>query len=237
MRVYQYMSAEHALQNLKNRRLKVSLLDDLNDPFELLGAQLERAQHRTQMRKWRQYMNSITRLLCFSTTYMNPVMWSHYADKHHGICLAFNVPNEFLVHVQYDANRLVVDFEKEARRVGGIGSEIVDRLLRTKYVDWEYESEVRMFVRPEEVESVNGLQFFPFGDNLKIEAVYVGPRCTVTKAEVKRALRAEDQRVLVHATRLAFKSYRVLRTPWQTRHLDAAAQPGAPADRLRRPLS
>lgn len=216
MRVYQYMHAEHALQNLRNRRLKVSLLDDLNDPFELLGAQLERAQHRLQMRKWRQYMSEITRLLCFSTTYMNPVMWSHYADKHRGICLALRVPDDFLVPVQYDAARLVVDFEKESRRVGGISPEIANRLLRTKYADWEYESEVRMFVHPEEVALDNGLQFFPFGDTLQLEAVYIGPRCTVTRSEVRQALRAEDHRVLIHATRLAFKSYRVLRTPWQT---------------------
>ena len=222
MRVYQYMSAEHALQNLRNRRLKVSLLDGLNDPFELLGAQLERAHHRQQMRKWRNYMVEISRLLCFSTTYMNPVMWSHYAEKHRGICLALRVPDELLVRVQYDASRLVVDFEKESRQVGGISQELVGRLLRTKYADWEYESEVRMFVRPEEVELDNGLQFFPFGDNLQLEAVYVGPRCIVKRDDVRRALRAQEERVLVHATRLAFKSYRVLRTPWQTRHLAAA---------------
>lgn len=222
MRVYQYMSAEHALQNLRHRRLKVSLLDDLNDPFELLGAQLERAHHRQQMRKWRSYMSKITRLLCFSTTYMNPVMWSHYADKHRGICLAFRVPDEFLVRVQYDAARLVVDFEKESRRAGGISPELVGRLLRTKYADWKYESEVRMFVRPEEVSRDNGLQFFPFGDNLQLDAVYVGPRCTVTREDVSRARREQDERALVHATRLAFKSYRVLRTPWRTRQLAAA---------------
>ena len=222
MHVYQYMSAEHALQNLRRRRLKVSLLDDLNDPFELLGARMERAAHRAQMRAWRKHMTEITRLLCFSRTYMNPVMWSHYADKHRGICLAMRVPDSFLVPIRYDADRLAVDFETESRRVGGISPELVGRLLSTKYADWEYEAEMRMFVRPEEVSVEGKLQFFSFGDQLQLEAIYVGPRCPVTRAEVKRALQAEDQRALIHATRLAFKSYRVLRTPWSTRPLAAA---------------
>ena len=214
MRVYQFMSAEHGLQNLKHRRLKVSLLEDLNDPFELLGARLDRAEQRAQLRSWRQYMARISRMLCFSKSYMNPVLWSHYADKHRGLCLAFEVPRELLLDVTYDAERLAIDFEAEARRQSGVSPETAGRLLTTKFADWKYEQEVRLFVKPEEVSSSGGLQFFSFSDQLSLRAVYVGARSAVTKRQVQAALRSEDQNALIHATRLAFKSFRIIRTPW-----------------------
>jgi hypothetical protein len=40
-------------------------------------------------------------MLCFSRDWHNPVQWSHYADKHRGICLGFDVPDSLLVPVQY----------------------------------------------------------------------------------------------------------------------------------------
>jgi len=36
MRVYKFMTAEFGMKSLREKRLKISLLDDLNDPFDLL---------------------------------------------------------------------------------------------------------------------------------------------------------------------------------------------------------
>lgn len=215
MRVFQLMPAHFALENIRNRRLKVSLLEDLNDPFELLGVRLERSGHRQVIRQWQRHMAKISRLLCFSRKYTNPVLWSHYADKHRGMCLAFDVPDRFLSEVTYAPARLEIDFELETKNPSGVSTETVQRLLTTKFVDWQYENEVRMFVRPEEVVNDGGLQFYPFGDDLSLRDVYLGPRCTVTPKQVRDAFRPEDERALVNATRLAFKSYHVIRTPWR----------------------
>jgi len=214
MLVYQLMPAQFALEDIRKRRLKVSLLEDLNDPFELLSARLERSNQRTQIRNWREYMATISRMLCFSRKYMNPVLWSHYADKHRGICLAFEVPDHLLHEITYAPARLEIDFELEAKNPGGVSHQTVQKLLTTKFADWQYENEVRMFVRPEEVIHDSDLQFYPFGNNLSLRAVYLGPRCMVSQKEVRDAFRSEEQRVKVHATRLAFKSYHVIRTPW-----------------------
>ena len=35
MRLYHFLSAENALDDLTNRRIKLSQIDDLNNPFEL----------------------------------------------------------------------------------------------------------------------------------------------------------------------------------------------------------
>jgi hypothetical protein len=34
-RVYKFTAANYAISNLQNKRLKVSTIDDLNDPFDL----------------------------------------------------------------------------------------------------------------------------------------------------------------------------------------------------------
>jgi len=123
-----------------------------------------------------------------------------------------------LSEVSYAPARLEVDFEREAKNPRGVSNETVQRLLTTKFIDWKYEEEVRMFVRPEEVVRDGELQFFPFREQLALRAVYIGPRCTVTPSELKSALCAEEQRAYIHATRLAFKSFHVIRTPWRPGH-------------------
>lgn len=213
MLVYQLMPAQFALEDIRKRRLKVSRLEDLNDPFELLGVRLERSDHRKQIRSWRDHMATISLMLCFSKKYMNPVLWSHYADKHRGICLAFEVPDHLLSEVTYAQERLEIDFELEAKNPSGVSHQTVQKLLTTKFADWQYENEVRMFVRPDKVIHDNDLRFYQFDGDLILRAVYLGPRCTVTPKEVRDEFQAEEQRVKVHSTRLAFKSYRVIRTP------------------------
>lgn len=146
---------------------------------------------------------------------MNPVLWSHYADKHRGIALAFDIPDKFLHEVTYAPSRLEIDFEAEAKRQDGVSLVTVQKLLTTKFLDWQYEDEIRMFVRPEETIQDGDFEFMPFGPNLKLAGIYLGPRCKATLSDVKAALRAEEESAEVHSTRLAFKSYHVVRTPWR----------------------
>ena len=45
-------------------------------------------------------------MLCFSFKWSNPVLWAHYADKHKGICLGFDVPDDNVQRVKYVDTRL-----------------------------------------------------------------------------------------------------------------------------------
>ena len=47
-----------------------------------------------------------------SRSWHNPVQWSHYASKHTGICLGFDVPDEHLGEVTYSRTRLLVESER-----------------------------------------------------------------------------------------------------------------------------
>ena len=73
-------------------------------------------------------------LLCFSKSWRNPVLWSHYADEHKGICLGLDVPESCLHEVKYVPERL--QFEQLVPDEGQL-----QHLLRTKFKDWRHEAE------------------------------------------------------------------------------------------------
>ena len=108
MRLYHFLNEKYALDDLKRKRLKLSRLADMNDPFELLGAVLKTKQHRLAFRGYQADMDQRYGALCFCSTWSNPVVWSHYADRHRGISLGFNVPKRMALPISYNAERLEI---------------------------------------------------------------------------------------------------------------------------------
>ena len=146
MRLYHYLPAKWAFQDLQHRRLKLAVLTDLNDPFELLCFDLPNRETREDFKKTRAEIASKTGMLCFSRTWKNPVLWSHYADKHKGICLGFDVPDSLVMPVTYMATRLPLDPETTE-----LNLEFAFQWISTKYEGWAYEEEMRVFT-PHEIE-------------------------------------------------------------------------------------
>ena len=214
MLVYQFMSAAYGLDDLRKRRLKVSFLTDMNDPFELLGATLDRAEHRQNLVRWRdEYMARISGVLCFSQRWHNPVLWSHYADKHRGVCLGFEVPDENLLRISYVASPLELELEKQMLEHGTVGDEIVHKLFTTKFAGWEYEGEARMFVKSSQTYEELGLHFYQFDRELVLKKVVIGPRSADLAKSINAAIQPQDGEVEVIATSLALDSFRVISTP------------------------
>jgi len=80
---------------------------------------------------------------CFSKRCNNLLLWAHYAHKHSGICLKFDITkdeNFFLwtFPVNYSNNYPVYDFV-------GNKNEIINTMLLTKSSHWSYEEEYRTF--------------------------------------------------------------------------------------------
>src|SRR5258706_10147132 len=146
MRVYHFLSAENALSNLALKRMRVSRIRDLNDPFELLAAKLDEKQYRDGLRNWRTAFNETNGLLCFSKKWENPVLWSHYAVKHRGICLGFDLSDDLAEEMRYIPDRLPIRFVDDDPQKG-LEESFVRDLLRTKFLHWQYEEEVRVFLR------------------------------------------------------------------------------------------
>jgi hypothetical protein len=82
------------------------------------------------------------RVYCLSTHADSPLMWSHYARSHHGVCLEFSVQNTLFcasLPVEYLDRYPEVDLTDDSH----------DGTLRTfltKSKDWSYEHEFRLVV-------------------------------------------------------------------------------------------
>lgn len=200
MRVYHFLPARHAVEDIEKRRLKIAQLDDLNDPFELISLELSDRAFRKVYRSFIKDMAQRFGVICFSKNWRNPVLWSHYADKHRGVCLGFDVSDQFLMKVTYAGERLSKKIRGELAH-GGLNEKDMQEILTTKFKDWEYEDEVRGFLRLEDRDPETGFYFKTFCDDQVLRQVILGARCSVTKAALAGPLyRPSD----VSFTHLAF---------------------------------
>jgi hypothetical protein len=95
---------------------------------------------------------------------------------------------------------------------GGIEADLeVRRVLSTKYLHWQYEAEVRIFVGLQNADEKTGLYFVDFSSALDLKEVIVGHRSTVSRRELRRALGRAADAVDVCRARLAFGSFDVVR--------------------------
>jgi hypothetical protein len=92
MRVYKFLNKQFGLKGLYERRLKQSRIHELNDPFELAPYDLRDPATRHAFVAVRESLGRENGLICFSASWQDPVIWAHYADKHQGICLSFEIP-------------------------------------------------------------------------------------------------------------------------------------------------
>ena len=204
MRVYHLLKKKWALCNLKHRRMKVATFDDLNDPFELRGVKLENRADREHFNSWRKRTAAKLGLLCFSKSWRNPVLWSHYAGEHRGICLGFDVPESCLHKVKYVAQRL--EFEQLVP-----DEDQLQQLLRTKFKDWGYEAEYRRVVCLDKTYEMDNLHFWPFGSDLELREVVLGARCKVQSQNIEDLLGAGFRRIKIVHARPAFQTFKVVK--------------------------
>ncbi len=207
MRAYNLTGAQFAISNLALRRLKISRFQDLNDPFELLGVNLADKKHRAVFRKAREDLNKDKGLICFSKKWKSPLLWGHYAEKHTGIALGFDIPDELLMPVIYADKLIEISFDKNTGRPS---KGIVDQLVRTKFMDWKYEDEVRLFLELDHDSMESGMYFEPFTDNLQLREVIFGPKCQLPIAGIRSLVRNYKPEVEVIKSRIAFTRFEVL---------------------------
>jgi hypothetical protein len=107
-----------------------------------------RAQHIRELNELTKRNLSIC---CFSETRDSVLMWSHYADQHHGCCLEFDVRHLFLpdgvgplLPVLYTDERFDVTAYYSAIAAGGGNNWSAIFACCRKTKDWSYEKEWRL---------------------------------------------------------------------------------------------
>jgi hypothetical protein len=174
---------------------------ELNDPFEFLGVDLSDREFRKAMKKTKAQISKTKGLLCFSKSWKNPVVWGHYADKHRGICLGFEVSGDILQKVNYVKERLP--------RPAVLDEEFMKKVLFTKFDHWQYEQEYRMYIDLEE--EINGIYYAEFSDQICLKRVIVGEQSDVTRMQVTDALGKISKDVEMFKARAGFREFEVVR--------------------------
>lgn len=210
MRLYHFLSEHYGLDNIRRRRLKIAQINELNDPFEFAAVNFGDKQLRDAFRKMKRETAEKRGVLCFSTKWANPVMWSHYADKHRGLCLGFDVADKAVGPVSYSGRRLAVELE-QLKTPRQLPEAYVTKLLFTKYTHWKYENEYRAFIALDDKDEETGLYFVEFSDQLELKQVIVGAESSISRQQLSEVLGEDLQHVEKIKARLAFKSFSVVR--------------------------
>lgn len=208
MRLYHSLNAEYGLLNIRHRRLKIGRINELNDPFEFLGVATKSASLRRRYQRLKDGLNDYMGLVCFSANWNNPVQWGHYADRHRGICLGFEVSAQ--AHkVTYVSERLLA--RPSAMKIEGPKAEAhVTEILTTKFEHWSYEDEYRLFPQLRD-QDPSGHYFIEFDDQVALREVIVGHRSTISRDDIAQALGSLQPQVTSYKARLAFRSFNVVR--------------------------
>jgi hypothetical protein len=144
--------------------------------------------------------------MCFSAGWRDPVIWAHYADKHRGICLGFTVRDEHCMPVSYVDDRL--PFPAQLQNNDEASLQHLTVLLSTKFGNWRYENEIRLWVNIKDRE--NGLYYQDFDEELRLDEVIAGARCTVPKIEIERAIRGLTYPVTIIKARAGFERFDIV---------------------------
>ena len=88
---------------------------------------------------------------------------------------------------------------------------MVNQLQRTKFADWKYEKEMRLFVQLDHMTKESGLYFYDFSKDFQLREVVLGPRCELPITRIRSLVAGFKPAVEVIKSRIAFSSFRVVK--------------------------
>lgn len=215
-RVYHFLSADHAIASIALRRLKVSRAAEMNDPYELLPFH-NKGEMRAVLQAVKEFIDANFRFLCFSADWGSPVMWAHYASRHRGICLGFDI-------LRVDERRVNYREDRTAQQVPSADTDqatrdqFVNDVITTKCDHWRYEEEIREMVPIAKTIGEGNLHFLNFGNTLRLAEVILGLECSTSIETVRAFVHEKHPDAYVFGTRQAEKWFRIVpheeTAPW-----------------------
>jgi hypothetical protein len=140
-------------------------------------------------------------------------MWAHYAEKHYGICLGFDVASDVddpvVRQVEYNPERVkfMLDREKE---IFGIDQHFIHTMLYTKAHEWAYEKEWRVIANLEERDEANGFYYVDFGPQLVLREVILGCRNPTPVGRIAKLVRKNGASVKIWKVRPGFQEFEMV---------------------------
>ena len=143
MMLYKFYPLKTALLNIKSKKLKLSLISELNDPFEFEPYSFSSKDERMLWGRCREKISSMFGLISFCEVWNNPLLWSHYADDHKGLCLGFEVTEKLAEKVRYFRYKSPLNSIQSF--IDNRDEQAMRYALTTKFSHWKYEREQRVF--------------------------------------------------------------------------------------------
>lgn len=90
-------------------------------------------------------------ITCFSKKFNQMQMWAHYADKHQGICIGYDLLKirSAIVNFNKESTFISVNYVDEIKPSSPfINDNVIFHWFGTKHNSWSYEEEIRLISRP-----------------------------------------------------------------------------------------
>ena len=215
MRLFYFTSERFGLEAIRDKRLKLARISELNDPLEWLATRGNKFD-RKLLNKIKNSANQNFGLICMSENWQHPLLWGHYADKHNGLCLGFDVTNNAKFRkVNYVAERISPDYFSKLTDPASISPSFIEHAL-TKFDGWEYEAERRTYQKLLNKDPVSGLYFHGFTEDMQLKQVIVGAHSSVTRAKLKEVLGSLAPSVTCFKARPGFKKFEIVENKLQS---------------------
>lgn len=139
-------------------------------------------------------------------------MGAHYADSYKGMAIGFEVPSKAFYKENYVKKR-PTKADLGITRYEDISIEQMKEMTRIKASGWRYEQEYRAFINLERAGVVKeGENYFQLMDeNFMPIEVIVGPRTSLKKSEIVKALGPIAGGVNIFMSRGDFADFKVVR--------------------------
>ena len=168
------------LRSILNNTLWCSNTKNFNDPVDPYIRNVKKEEQN----KFYDYLLEKIKIACLTTHNDNTLMWSHYADKHQGICIEYDIDkilnenNDKILIKKISYNRKMISYDtfinKQKKSINSILiddktlNNITD-IFTVKSKEWEYEDEYRILFYDEKNENPNGALI-----NLPIKSICFG---------------------------------------------------------------
>ncbi|WP_241885185.1 DUF2971 domain-containing protein, partial [Brachyspira hyodysenteriae] len=168
------------LRSILNNTLWCSNTKNFNDPVD----PYIRNFRKEEQNKFYDYLLEKIKIACLTTHNDNTLMWSHYADKHQGICIEYDINkilnenNDKILIKKISYNKIMISYDtfinKQKKSINSvlIDNKTIDNitdLFTIKSKEWEYEDEYRILFYDEKNENPNGTLI-----NLPIKSICFG---------------------------------------------------------------
>jgi hypothetical protein len=223
--LYYFTNEQWALHNIALKHLKVSDINTLNDPYEFTGYVADADHLKNPFKKM---ISDNYRIICFSQSCESPLMWAHYADNHKGVCLKFEVHEDDCSDITYpESMGEFVEDKLKNRSLAfklavlcncGITEEEFFKILTTKFSEWSYEKETRIFIPLNDIEKLdNGLEYRNFDERIQLKQVILGINNQTNRAKLQDFLeRNYQEKVDLYNAEVSPNEFRVVSVKYES---------------------